>query len=86
LNSETFILYLADDITQKPELDGFPEVRLIDNRTLEVEVPVSRSINDLMQQLGTKNIVVTSMRNKVNRLEELFVRITTKQKEAIHAA
>ena len=86
LNSETFVLYLADDIKQKPDLDGFPEVQLIDNHTLEVEVPVSHSINDLMQQLGTNNIIVTSMRNKVNRLEELFVRITAKQKDAFHVA
>ena len=84
LNSETLVLYLTDDIKQKPELDGFPEVQLIDNHTLEVEVPVTQSINDLIQQLGTKNIVVNSMRNKVNRLEELFVRITAKQKQAFH--
>lgn len=86
LDSETFILYLTDDITQKPELDGFPEIQLIDNHTLEIEVPVSRSINDLIQQLGGKNIIVDSMRNKVNRLEELFVRITAKQTESFHVA
>jgi ABC-2 type transport system ATP-binding protein len=78
LNSETFILYLRDDISQPPVLEGFVKRTLIDSHTLEVEVPESRSLNDLIQQLDNQQIVVNRMRNKVNRLEELFITITSK--------
>lgn len=78
LSSETFIFYLRDDISQPPVLEGFAKTTLIDNHTLEVEVPESRSLNDLIQQLDNQQIVVDRMRNKVNRLEELFITITSK--------
>ncbi|MCP4188929.1 MAG: ABC transporter ATP-binding protein, partial [Gammaproteobacteria bacterium] len=85
LNSEVFVLYLQDDFEQLPELEGFPIPSAIDSHTLEVEVPQSHSLNDLILQLDKQNIIVNRMRNKVNRLEELFVRITAKHKEAIVA-
>ena len=78
LNSETFIFYLRDDISRPPVLEGFARTTLIDSHTLEVEVPESRSLNDLIQQLDNQQIVVDRMRNKVNRLEELFITITSK--------
>ncbi len=85
LNSEIFVLYLQDDIEKSPALEGFPPPSLIDSHTLEVEVPKSQSLNDLILQLDRQNITVSRMRNKVNRLEERFVRITAKQKETINA-
>ncbi len=85
LNSEVFVLYLQDGFEQLPELEGFPIPSAIDSHTLEVEVPQSHSLNDLILQLDKQNIIVNRMRNKVNRLEELFVRITAKHKEAIVA-
>jgi ABC-2 type transport system ATP-binding protein len=78
LKSETFILYLRDDISQPPALEGFAVPVVIDSHTLEVEVPQTRSLNDLIQQLDSQQIVVNRMRNKVNRLEELFITITSK--------
>ncbi len=78
LKSETFILYLRDDINQPPALEGFAVPVVIDSHTLEVEVPQTRSLNDLIQQLDSQQIVVSRMRNKVNRLEELFITITSK--------
>ncbi len=78
LSSETFIFYLRDDINRPPVLEGFARTTLIDSHTLEVEVPESRSLNDLIQQLDNQQIVVDRMRNKVNRLEELFITITSK--------
>jgi ABC-2 type transport system ATP-binding protein len=78
LKSETFILYLRDDISQPPALEGFAVPVVIDSHTLEVEVPQTRSLNDLIQQLDSQQIVVSRMRNKVNRLEELFITITSK--------
>ena len=78
LKSETFILYLRDDVSQPPALEGFAVPVVIDRHTLEVEVPQTRSLNDLIQQLDSQQIVVSRMRNKVNRLEELFITITSK--------
>ncbi|MCH8104170.1 MAG: ABC transporter ATP-binding protein [Proteobacteria bacterium] len=77
LNSETFILYLRDNIDIAPVLNGF-STQMLDPHTIEVDVPEKGSLNDLIQQLDTQNIVVNRMRNKVNRLEELFIKITAK--------
>jgi len=82
LNSEFFVLYLEDRLQQPPELTGFDNVVLRDARTLEVEVPDSRSINDLVRALEAQGIVIDRMRNKVNRLEELFVKLTTKSDQS----
>jgi len=85
LNSETFVLYLRDAIEQAPRLQRFDKVMLRDAQSLEVEVPEHLSINDLILELESRQIVVERMRNKVNRLEELFVKMTTKH-EAESAA
>ena len=86
LNSETFVLYLQNDFDTLPNLEGFNQPVVVDPHTIEVEVPESRSLNDLIHQLDAKNIVVSRMRNKVNRLEELFVRITAKQQKTINVS
>ncbi len=78
LNSETFVLYLREPIEQLPRLDGFDNIELLDPQSIEVEVPDRLSINDLIRELEGRRIVVERMRNKVNRLEELFVKMTTK--------
>ncbi len=78
LNSETFVLYMKDFITEAPRLEGFDQVALIDEHTIEVEVPESLSLNDLIQNLDSQNITVNRMRNKTNRLEELFLALTAK--------
>lgn len=81
LNSEIFVLYLRDTISHPPVLDGFGSTQMIDEHTIEVEVPESLSLNDLIQQLDAQNLVVNRMRNKANRLEELFIAITAKQEK-----
>jgi ABC-2 type transport system ATP-binding protein len=83
LNSETFVLYLANETLQPPTLQGFGRVSLIDSHIIEVEVPEQQSLNELIHQLDTLNITVNRMRNKVNRLEELFVNITSKKIKAV---
>lgn len=72
LNTETFILDLADPIAQAPQLTGFT-VRWVDAHTLEVDVQKSTGLNSVFSQLTQQSIHVLSMRNKSNRLEELFV-------------
>lgn len=78
LNSETFVLYLRDSLEQVPQLAGFTNVFKRDHHSIEVEVPACLSINDLIRELDASGIVVQRLRNKVNRLEELFVNMTTK--------
>ncbi|MCL1142299.1 ABC transporter ATP-binding protein [Shewanella gaetbuli] len=81
LNMETFILDLRKDIQQAPDL-GNIQCRLVDAHTLEIDVVKDNNINDVFTLLSQANIEVMSMRNKANRLEELFVELVEKAKEA----
>ncbi|KQN58175.1 ATP-binding cassette domain-containing protein [Erwinia sp. E602] len=71
LKSETFILDLAPK-SPLPQLQGF-QYRLVDTSTLEVEVLREQGLNSVFSQLSSQGVQVLSMRNKANRLEELFV-------------
>ena len=71
LNMETFILDLAPT-DNTPILAGFT-CRLLDNHTLEVDVAKQDGLNPVFSQLSEQGIQVLSMRNKANRLEELFM-------------
>lgn len=72
LQREVVILSLADSLTAAPQLEGFA-TKLRDDNELEVEKGAERDLNDLFEQLNAKDIKVVSMRNKANRLEELFI-------------
>ena len=78
MNSETFVLYLRNELQQAPALPSFANVVRPDPHSIEVEVPDTLSINDLIGELDAQGIVVERMRNKVNRLEEVFVKMTSK--------
>jgi ABC-2 type transport system ATP-binding protein len=82
LNSETFVLYLRDSLEQAPRLAGFNNVVRRDHHSIEVEVPNKLTISDLIRELDAQSIIVERMRNKVNRLEELFVKMTAKTRQA----
>lgn len=75
LQIETFILNLREALTSVPEIAEDYTLRLIDEHTLEVDITKDRSINELFSALSEKNLNVLSMRNKANRLEELFMRL-----------
>ncbi len=77
LNSETFILYLRQAITDLPPIKGSFSLRLIDEHTLEADIPKDQTMNDLILQIHGMGLEIESMRNKVNRLEELFVSLIT---------
>ena len=77
LHTETFVLNSSAPLAAAPRLDGYP-VRLTDDHTLEVEVSNEQSLNDLFGRLSQLGIEVVSMRNKVNRLEEIFMRLVDK--------
>ncbi|PKM44337.1 MAG: ABC transporter [Gammaproteobacteria bacterium HGW-Gammaproteobacteria-1] len=74
LNSETMVLDLKQPLPHAPHLDGYGSC-LTDPCTLEVDIPRAEGINRLFQALSAQGIEVVSMRNKSNRLEELFLRL-----------
>ncbi|QVK24749.1 ABC transporter ATP-binding protein [Shewanella dokdonensis] len=81
LDMETFVLDLKQPQPQLPALAGI-QARLIDPNTLEVDVAKSNSLNSVFAALTEQEIDVLSMRNKTNRLEELFVELVERDKGA----
>ncbi|MEZ8826571.1 ABC transporter ATP-binding protein [Vibrio amylolyticus] len=79
LHVETFILDL-EGVESLADLDGVNSQQLI-NGSLEIEVEKSLGLNHVFNQLSDRGIKVLSMRNKANRLEELFVSIVRDQAE-----
>jgi len=77
LHVETFLLDLKDPMQTAPPLAGYPS-RLVDSHTLEVQVDKTVGITALFGQLALQNVQVLSLRNKTNRLEELFVGLVEK--------
>jgi ABC-2 type transport system ATP-binding protein len=77
LNKEVFVFDSHQVLSGVPHLPGY-QVQQIDDHTLEVEVEADKghSLNQVFQYLTEQNISVSSMRNKANRLEELFVAMT----------
>jgi ABC-2 type transport system ATP-binding protein len=75
LNQETFILDLDTSLPNGWALPGFSVVMSKDASTIEVEVIKGQSINAIFQALDAISVNVVSMRNKSNRLEELFVKL-----------
>ena len=73
LDVETFILDLEEG-TAEPRLEGVVSHRL-QNGSLEIEIEKTQGLNRIFSQLTDQGIKVLSMRNKANRLEELFVNI-----------
>ncbi|MGN5149183.1 ABC transporter ATP-binding protein [Aeromonas enteropelogenes] len=80
LGRETFMLDLAPGsaVPNLPEFNG----RMQDERTLEVDLDKSQSLNSLFEQLSGQQVQVLSMRNKANRLEELFVSLVEEGRKA----
>ncbi len=85
LNEESFILDLVEPIEPLTlEIIGV-RFNLVDPVTLEVTLDKAHSMNDLFQLLESQNIRVRSMRNKSNRLEELFVKMVEKNLDGAKA-
>ncbi|MCM2320081.1 MAG: ABC transporter ATP-binding protein [Pseudomonas sp.] len=77
LHVETFLFDLRSPLAALPTLAGYP-AQLVDPLTLEVQVEKSQGLNELFAQLAAQGIEVLSLRNKTNRLEELFVSLVEK--------
>ncbi len=81
LHTEVFVLNLRGSLAEAPQLSGYATT-LVDGHTLEVEVSKEQSLNDIFMRLSGLGIEVLSMRNKVNRLEEIFMRLVEKRSGA----
>jgi ABC-2 type transport system ATP-binding protein len=74
LHREVFIFDAVDELPDVVEIEGFG-VRRVDERTLEIEVEKGQHINEVFAGLSQASIRISSMRNRANRLEEMFVRL-----------
>lgn len=82
LQSETFIFDIEQPENEtKIVLEGY-QYHQIDSTTLEVSVNRLQGLNAIFSQLNQQNINVLSMRNKANRLEELFVSLVNSHQES----
>lgn len=72
LNQETFVLDLKQPIAELPALPNH-RLRLIDDHTLEADISKGGSVNLLFRDLDAQGIEILSLRNKTNRLEQLFM-------------
>jgi ABC-2 type transport system ATP-binding protein len=81
MDIQTLVLDLLHPLAVSPDLPGFT-TRRIDDHTLEAEVTRDANINALFAALSAQGMVVRSLRNKTNRLEELFVRLVGNKENA----
>jgi ABC-2 type transport system ATP-binding protein len=82
LHTETFVLDLRAPLAAAPVLHDC-QVRYLDAQSLEVEISKEQSLNGVFTQLSALGLEVVSMRNKVNRLEEIFMRLV-ENRERVH--
>ena len=77
LKKETFIIYLKNPISSKPNIQN-AEVIITDDKTLEITPKEDYTLENIFSEFSDANIQILSMRNKSNRLEELFMNLVNK--------
>lgn len=80
LTREVFVLDTKESISSDLKLSGFI-LRIMDEHCIEVEIDQHQTLNQLFDQLAGQDITVVSMRNKANRLEEMFVSVLSAPEE-----
>lgn len=80
IDSHTLVLDLVQPLAHAPALQGFVTTWK-DEHTLEVVVSSQANITELFTLLALNKIAISSLRNKTNRLEELFIRLVGKKGE-----
>jgi len=80
LNMETFVLYTKNKLQKMPDRITDCELRIIDEHTLEIDIQHSNELNHVFNFLTEHGIEVISMRNKSNRLEQLFMCLVDKNR------
>lgn len=78
LDKEVFVLDLKKSLEKIPQRLSEYDAVLRDENTLELTVKSSESINEIFSVLTEKGVEVLSMRNKSNRLEQLFLKLASK--------
>ena len=74
LDSQVFVLDTAASLPSELEIAiDDVAIRVVDEHSLEATVPAGISINSVFDAINKNEIEVTSMRNKTNRLEQLFL-------------
>ncbi|MAL98389.1 ABC transporter ATP-binding protein [Hydrocarboniclastica marina] len=81
LHRETFVLDIEQELTEAPQLDGYP-LRLTAEGALEIEVDKQQGLNRAFESLSSLGLKVLSMRTQSNRLEELFLRLVQENARA----
>ncbi|MFO7808038.1 ABC transporter ATP-binding protein [Guyparkeria sp.] len=84
LSQETFVLYSRDSVESLPEMPVVAS-RLIDNETIEVDLTRGQELTGVFDVLRGHGIVIERMKNKTNRLEELFLRLVQDDDAATNA-
>ena len=79
LQMETFVFDLASEAEHRPAVEGYT-LRWTDDSSFEVDVDKSQGLSKLFGEISKLNLDVSSMRNKANRLEELFISLTGESK------
>lgn len=80
VNVQTLVLDIEKPLRQTDYLVNYPH-RFLDDTTIEIEISRGQSLNALFELLNQHKVVVSSMRNKTNRLEELFIRLIADNKK-----
>lgn len=80
LKEESFILYLQNPVTRPLDLEDY-SYKLLDDKTLEVALSYDKTLHGLFNLLDRHGVTVSSIRNKANRLEELFLTMTHRNSE-----
>lgn len=79
LDTETMVMTTKDPVKKLPESEDFV-VSQVDDNTLEVTMHKSRSLNVIFHHFSKHNIRISSMRNRSNRLEQLFMELVDSNK------
>jgi ABC-2 type transport system ATP-binding protein len=80
LQQEAFVLNLAEELPPGKNIPGFAYT-VVNDHEIEVEISKEQNLNQLFAALSESGIAVTSMRNKSNRLEELFMRLVDRREK-----
>lgn len=80
----TYVVDVRGSLSMTPELEGFSS-RLVDEHSVEFDLAREQTLNDVFSQLQSKGLEVVSIRPKTNRLEELFVDLTTNSNQEAKA-
>ncbi len=84
LHIEHFVMDLANPMTQTPVIEGC-QIELLTDKSLNVAVPKEHGLNRLFSQLSAQNIQVISLKNKTNRLEQLFMDLIDSNPSVLHS-